>query len=510
MVLNKKLLIDNKDLAEKNSYHDLSHLPEKVIQFGGGNFIRAFCDWMIQEMDEKGVFNGRVVVVQPTPTGKEAGMNEQDGLYTLLVRGIKDGKTVDESRIISSISRCINPYTQWDEFLSCARDLNIKYVFSNTTEAGIVYNPEEKLDDVGLLSFPGKLTRYLYERYLYFKGSEESGMVIIPCELIERNGDQLKNIVLKISENWKLPCGFNTWLEKHNHFLNTLVDRIVPGYPKEDEKQIIERLGYEDKYMTMAECFYLWVIESPEHLKGCIPFHDAGLNVIWADDAYPYKTRKVRMLNGIHIVTVPVGFLYGIETVRECIEHDVIGKFMRSTVYHEIIPSIEGIDKAMLVDFGHSMEERFRNPYIKHKLLTISLNSISKYRERIVPSIIGYKNATGHIPENLCFSFAALLAFYKGEEIRDNLLVCKREGHTYEIKDELDILEFFESAWSTYDSANQSHSLGRIVELILGNERLWGMNLLNVHGLCEKISENLANIINLGMKQAVLKLKALE
>lgn len=502
MILNKQNLSENKELSQKVDYHDFTHLPERIIQFGGGNFIRAFSDWMINELNKQELFNGRIVLVQATPSGKGNEINEQDGLYTVIVRGMKDGKIVDEPNVVSSISRCINPYTEWEEYLKCARDINIKYVFSNTTEAGIVYNPEEKFDEVPISSFPGKLTKYLYERYQYFNGSKESGMVIFPCELIERNGDQLKNIILKISESWGLPDGFSTWINEHNGFFNTLVDRITPGYPKEDAKEVVERLGYEDKLMTTAECFYLWVLEGPLHLKECIPFNKGGLNAIWTNDVYPYKTRKVRMLNGIHIATVPVGLLYGIETVGECIEHSVIGSFMRNTVYNEIIPSIEGVDKSMLVEFGNSMVDRFRNPYIKHKLMTISLNSISKFRERIIPSIIGYKKATGTVPENLAFSFAALIAFYKGEEIRDNLLICKRGNETYEIKDEPYILEFFKNAWSTYDPADEN-SLYKVVESVLQNKRLWDMDLLEAEGLYEKVSENLMRIMKQGVKKAI-------
>ncbi len=462
---------------------------------------------MIQQLNNKGLFNGRIVAVQPIEYGLTKQINEQDGLYTLIIRGIQDGKQVNDPSIISSISRCINPYVDWEDFLKCAENPEIEYVISNTTEAGIAYKPSDKLDDKPAVSFPGKLTQYLYHRYNHFNGSSESGMIIFACELIDRNGDELKKIVLQLADDWKLPEDFKTWLNEHNYFLTTLVDRIVPGYPKDEIDEITKELGYQDKLISTSECFYLWVIEGPEEIKNCIPFEKAGLNVLWTNDVYPYKTRKVRILNGTHTTTVPVGLLYGVDTVGECINHEVIGKFMKKAMHEEIVPSIEGIDIEMLKEFANSIEDRFKNPHISHSLFSISLNGVSKFKERILPSILGYKKFTNKLPENLTFSLAAMIAFYKGTKIEDGKLVAIREKGEYQISDEKDALEIFKEIWIKYEEKNKD--LKYVVETVLQNERLWDMNLLQIEGLYDKVYQDLENILTLGIKESILKLEGM-
>ncbi len=507
MKLNNKLLIDNPNIAERFAYKQgYSQIPEKVIQFGEGNFLRAFSDWMIQELNNKGLFKGRIVAVQPIEEGLAEQINDQDGLYTLIIRGIQDGKQVYQPSIISTISRCINPYSDWDAYLKCAENPNIKYVISNTTEVGIAYNPSDKINDKPALSFPGKLTQYLYHRYNHFNGSEESGMIIFACELIDRNGDELKKIIMQLAEDWKLPETFKTWISEDNYFLNTLVDRIVPGYPANEIEEITKELGYEDKLITTAECFYLWVIEGPEKIKNSIPFKEAGLNVLWTDDIYPYKTRKVRILNGTHTTIVPVGLLYGIDTVGECIKDKVIGKFMKEAMYNEIVPSVEGVDVNMLKDFANSIEDRFKNPYIGHSLFSISLNGISKFKERIIPSILGYYKKNKILPEKLTFSLAATIAFYKGTEIKEDRLIANRQKGEYQINDEKEILEIFKEAWLKHEKDN---NLRDVVESLLQNKRLWDMNLLQIEGLYDKIYQDLKNILFDGIKETISKMNNL-
>ena len=503
-MLNKKLLEDNEALSVKMGYtKEFGSLPEKIIQFGEGNFMRAFSDYMIQQLNQKGLFNGRIVAVQPIQYGLAKEINAQDGLYTLIIRGIDKDIKVDDAVVVSSISRCLNPYTDWDKCLECAQNPEIEYVFSNTTEAGIAYNENDKLGDSPQASFPGKLTNYLYHRYCHFNGARDKGMKIFACELVERGGDKLKTIVLKLIDNWNLPADFRKWIEEDNYFLTTLVDRIVSGYPRDEIAQLTERLGYEDKIMCTAECFYLWVIEGPKCIKECIPFVEGGLNVIWTDDVYPYKTRKVRLLNGTHIATVPVGLLYGLDNVYECINHEVIGPFMEKAMYEEILPSIENIDVLILKEFADSVIQRYKNPYINHKLLAISLNSVSKFKERIIPSLIGYKKRFGTIPQKLAFSFAALLAFYKGSEIKNNKLVIDREKGVCEIIDEVDILKYFLNIWKSYDNSNES--IDYIVKQVFENKRLWDMDLFEINGLYDIVCKDLKNIIDAGIKQAILK-----
>jgi tagaturonate reductase len=507
--LNKKLLKYNLELAGKTEYNpDYAQLPEKIIQFGEGNFLRAFSDWMIDRMNKKNLFNGRIVAVQPIEHGLTDIINEQDGLYTVLIRGIQKGENINRADLVSSISRCINPYVQWDEYLKCAEDINIKYAFTNTTEAGIVYRADDKLDDKPPVSFPGKFTLYLYHRYKHFNGAPESGMVIFAEELIERNGDKLKEIILRFSDDWKLPKEFIKWVNKYNYFLTTLVDRIVPGYPGNEVNELTKRLGYEDKLLCATEPFYLWAIEAPKEVHECIPFREAGLNVLWVDDIYPYKTRKVRMLNGTHIATAPVGILYGIETVRECINHEVLGKYMNQVIHDEILPSIEKIEHKMLKDFADLIEDRFKNPYIEHKLITISLNCISKVKERTIPSIKGYIKAKGNLPEKLTFAMASIIAFYNGAEISKNKLLVRSKNVKYQIDDEKDILEFFREEWTFFNKG--TNSVDELVKNVLQNTRLWDEDLTKIEGLCEGVSAHLKNIIELGIKEAIMKLEGMK
>lgn len=481
----------------------LDNLPEKVIQFGEGNFLRAFVDWMFHQMNKNGLFNGRVVVVQPIAEGLVNMINEQDGLYTLLLRGLKDGKPTEYKEIISSVSRGINPYTQWDEYLKCAENPEIEFVVSNTTEAGISFDKEDKLENTPPVSFPGKLTAYLYHRFKHFNGDAAKGMAIIPCELIDRNGDNLKKTILQFADAWNLPVEFKQWVEKHNQFANTLVDRVVTGYPRDEIKEITNHLGYEDNLVDTGELFHLWVIEGPKDLSDRLPFTKVGLQVIWTDNMAPYRTRKVRILNGAHTSSVPAAFLYGLETVGEMMDHEVLGMFIRQVIYDEIVPSIN-LDKNMLVEFADSVVERFQNPYIKHYLLSILLNSSSKFKTRDLPSIIEYQKLNGKLPEKLVFSLAALISVYKDGKIEGSGMLAKREKGEFTMKDDMHALEFFAKTWGGFDGSKASASA--VAEKVLGNADMWGQNLNQVTGLTEKVADYLYQIASVGIKPTIEKL----
>lgn len=499
--LNKDLLRNNfvilKDLQVKDVPDDL---PERVIQFGEGNFLRAFVDWMIHQMNKNGYFNGKVVVVQPIPNGLIEEINQQDGLYTLILRGLQDGKPTEVKEIISSISRGINPYKQWEEYLACAENPDIEFVISNTTEAGIAYDENDCLENTPPHSYPGKLTAYLYHRFKHFNGEPDKGMVIIPCELIDRNGDNLKKIVLQLAEDWSLPEAFKSWIKDHNLFLNTLVDRVVTGYPKDDINNILKDLGYEDKLVDTGELFHLWVIEGPKELSERLPFTKAGLNVIWTDDMTPYRTRKVRILNGAHTSSVPAAFLYGLDTVGEMMDHEIMGKFTRQVIYDEIIPSID-LDKDMLIDFADSVVDRFRNPYIKHYLVDIMLNSSSKFKTRVLPSILQYKHLHNRLPERLTFSLAALIAIYKNGKIEDNVMRAKREKGEFTMKDDLWVLKLFEKTWENYEGTREAAN--KVTKTVLANSKIWGEDLSKIEGLTEKVSDYLHQITDKGIKATI-------
>jgi len=464
--------------------------PEKVLQFGEGNFLRAFVDWMFNELNKKAGFNGSIVVVQPIDKGMVNMLNEQDGLYTLYLRGLKNGKPESIHETIDVISRGINAYTDFQDYLKTAEGADMRYVISNTTEAGITYDENDKPTDTPPNSFPAKLAVWLYHRYDTFKGDPSKGVHIIPCELIEKNADNLKRIILQLAEKWGYEQGFIDWLNNDCTFSNTLVDRIVPGYPRERIAEITDELGYEDKQVVEGEHFHLWVIEAPEQLQKELPFPSIGLDVKYVKDLTPYRTRKVRILNGAHTALVPVAYLYGIDTVREAVEHPVVGKFFKEELFEEIIPTLD-LQKEELEQFANEVIDRFRNPYIKHQLMSIALNSWSKFQTRVLPSILEYKKRFGKIPERLAFSLAATIEFYKG----------KRGNEDIALNDDAAALKLLKDAWAKSDGSEAS--IKNVVTEVLGYEKNWKQDLNQVEGWNEAVTKQLLNIEKNGMQKAI-------
>lgn len=473
--------------------HHHSKYPERILQFGEGNFLRAFVDSMIHTMNQEADFNSGVVVIQPIQNGLVDILNQQDGLYTLYINGIQGGKVISEHKVIDCITRGISPYTDYDQYLKLAENPELRLVISNTTEAGIILNDKDRLEDRPQVSFPGKLTALLYRRYKFFNGDKSKGFILIPCELIEKNGDKLKETILKLVELWELEVDFRNWILEANTFCNSLVDRIVPGFPRETIQEIYKDLGYEDNIVVEAEPFHLWVIEGPDYVKSEFPADKVGLNVLFVDDITPYRTRKVRILNGAHTSMVPVAYLYGIDTVREAIEDEVIGKFTKDAIFEEIIPTLN-LPKEELESFAKSVIDRFKNPFIKHELMSIALNSMSKFETRVLPSILEYQKRKGKLPQNLTFSLAALINFYRGE----------RNGEKIILSDDVAILELYENLWNEYDGTPEQ--LKTIVATILSLEKIWKMDLSQILGLTDAVTAHLTNILELGMKKAVFEL----
>ncbi len=461
--------------------------PNRVLQFGEGNFLRAFADWMIHEMNQKANFNAGVTVVQPIEKGLIELLNEQEGLYTLYLNGIKDGKALSEHLVIDCIQQGVNPYSNYRAYLDQALNPDLRFVLSNTTEAGISYDPDDALEDMPQKSFPAKLTSLLFKRYRFFKGAKEKGLILIPCELIDRNGDQLKGIILKYAQQWNLEKGFVDWIDEHNIFCNTLVDRIVPGYPKARIDTIIKELGYVDNLVVEGELFHLWVIEGPESIKEEFPTEASGLNVVFTDNLKPFRTRKVRILNGAHTCLVPVGYLYGIDNVRESIENETVGKFIKDVIFEEICPTLE-LPKEDLHAFANDVLDRFRNPYLDHELIAISLNSVSKFKTRVLPSMLEFIKIEQEPPKGLLFSLASLIAFYKGEV----------NGIRIPLNDDQDVLDFFEEQWN-----NNAHDLEKLVTNVLSQEQFWGMDLTPIANLQAEVLNNLQRITKAGMKTAL-------
>jgi tagaturonate reductase len=467
--------------------------PEKVLQFGEGNFLRGFIDWMIHRMNVQGIFNGSVVAVQPTPRGKVVPvLQAQDGLYTVVLRGIDRGEVVDSREVVSSISRGVNPYTEWDSVLEAAANPDIRLVFSNTTEAGLEYAYEEYDPATSPQSFPGKLTACLYHRFNTFHGAPESGWVIIPCELVENNGEVLRERVLQIASDWRLPDAFAEWVKQANRFCNTLVDRIVTGYPRDNAEQFWSELGYRDELITVGEPYHLFAIEADSAVQEIIPFHEAGLNVYWSDVA-PFRELKVRILNGAHTMMAMVGHLYGKKTVLEVMEDPDLAAFIKRGIHEEILPCIE-MEREVKESFAKSVLERFQNPFNKHYLLDIALNSVPKFKARVMPILSRYIAQYGTIPPTIAYALAALLVFYKGEHVEGNQLMGRFGGEEYPIRDQEETLNFMQKAWQ------HSESVADVVTMILANEALWGQNLTAYPGLTDQVINHVSDILQNGVR----------
>ncbi len=381
--------------------------PERVIQFGEGGFLRGFVDWMIQKLNDAGEFNGNIVVVQPIEQGMCDMLTAQNCGYTHVIRGVEGV----EKTIVNSISRCVKPYEDYDAYLALAHNPDFRFIVSNTTEAGISYSEGDKLSDRPAKSYPAKLTALLYERFKAGLG----GFIILPCELIDQNGVKLREIVLRYANEWELGADFINWVEKENHFCFTLVDRINTGYPKGEDMN----LGYEDNLVNTSEYFHLWVIQGDAKLAEEIPFHKIGLNVIWTDNLEMYRTRKVRILNGAHTSTVAYAMLSGFDTVKSCIEDEKMYAYIKKCVFEEIIPTLD-LPKEELVEYANSVLERFANPYINHYWSSIVLNSVSKFKVRVLPSITEYIKRYNKMPETLLFAFAQLIKLYKTDMANDD------------------------------------------------------------------------------------------
>ena len=390
---------------------------ERVIQFGEGGFLRGFVDYFLYKLNEKEVWDGKVVVVQPIEKGMCDLLSSQNCEYNLYLRGIENGETVNERTHIDVMSRCVNPYTEFDAYMELAADPDMRFIISNTTEAGIEYLGTEKFTDRPAKSYPAKLTQLLYHRYELGL----PGFILIPCELIDNNAGFLKEYVLKYAQLWQLPEGFIKWINEECDFCNSLVDRIVTGYPRDEAEELWKEIGYQDNCLDTAEIFHLWVIEG--HHEDELPFNKAGYNIVWTDDVKPYKKRKVRILNGGHTSMVLGAYLYGLTTVGECLKDETVSAFLKKCIFDEIVPTLGNTETD--INFGKAVLERFSNPFIKHQLLSIALNSVSKFQVRVLPTILEYKEKYGAYPPALTFSMAALISFYRTDNANDGEEIMK-------------------------------------------------------------------------------------
>ena len=483
------------------------NLPERVIQFGEGNFLRGFVDWMLERMNQQGLFQGRAVLVQPISQGLCQKINEQDGLYTVLLRGTRGEAMTEACELVTSVSRCVDAYADFESFLGCAKQPELRFVVSNTTEAGIRTDAEDRLDARPSPSFPGKLTQFLHARYRHFAGDPARGMILLPCELIERNGDALARAVHELSARWQLPDAFLSWLRQSCVFTNTLVDRIITGYPKDEVEQLAERLGYQDELSVAGEFFHAWVIESPRPLEDELPLAAAGLNVIWTQDMSPYRERKVRILNGAHTVISLAVFLAGKDTVRECMLDPQFRTYLEGAIYEEILGTLS-LPAEELASFAAAVLERFESPFIRHRLLSISLNSVSKYKARVLGSVLDNQRKFGRSSPRLAFALAALIAFYRGDQLENGALRGSRGGEPYEIRDDLAVLEFFANAWPAAAASGATRqACAELVSCLLARQDFWGREATElVPEFGAAVSDHLHAICSLGVRPALDRL----
>ncbi len=471
----KRLTRENANITET--------LPIKVVQFGEGNFLRAFVDFVIDKLNKEANFNAGVAVVQPLAKGLIDMLDEQDGLYNLFMKGVKQGKEIQEQRTISCIQKGINPYFDYNEYLQLAEEESLEFIISNTTEAGIAYDKTDTLEGAPHNSFPAKLTALLYRRFKHFTGDSAKGLTIIPCELINYNADTLKKIILQYAELWELEADFVSWINNSNSFHNTLVDRIVPGYPKDDIKSYQSKLELEDKLIVSAEVFLLWVIEGGEALKAKIPFGKIDENILVVEDMQPYRTRKVRILNGAHTTMVPFSLLFGNETVKETVDHKFTGTFVKEAIFDEIIPTLS-LPEEELKTFAEEVLDRFRNPFIKHQLASIALNSVSKFKVRVLPSLLAFQKENNRLPLHLTFAFACLIRFYRGEW----------NNHTLPVNDDDAVVAELKRIW-------ESHSYQEISAQALKNEKFWDQDLTQIPELKEQVAVALELIETKGIEE---------
>lgn len=464
--------------------------PERIIQFGEGNFLRAFVDWIVWNMNEKVDFNSSVVVVQPIEKGMVDILNEQDCLYHVNLQGLDKGVPVNSLTMIDVISRALNPYSQFEEYLKLAEQPEIRFVISNTTEAGIAFDPTCKLTDRPSSSYPGKLTQLLYHRFKTFNGDLSKGLILFPCELIFLNGHRLKEAIYQYIDLWELGLDFKKWFDEACGVYATLVDRIVPGFPHKDIEEIKEKLQYNDKLTVQAEVFHLWVIEAPQEVALEFPADKAGLNVLFVPDEKPYHDRKVVLLNGPHTVLSPVAFLSGIDIVREACQDKVVGKYINRVIYNELIETLD-LPEAELQQFAKDVLERFNNPFVDHQVTSIMLNSFPKYKTRDLPGLKTYLERKGKLPEGLVLGLAAIITYYKGG-IREDGTEIKRN-------DAPEIIALLDELWATDNTEKIAHG-------VLSADFIWEEDLNEISGLTEQIKLYLDLIQKEGMLQTVKRI----
>lgn len=496
-LLSRAFVAEHRERLPVTTVGPLDAKPERVIQFGEGNFLRAFAEWHFQELARQGLFHGRVVIVQPLETGSVDALNAQDGVYTLVRRGLAGGRAVEETDIITIVGRGLDPYAHFEDFVRCAGNPDLRFMISNTTEAGIAYRPVPRPEGRCPETFPAKVAWFLYERHNRFAGAPDKGLIVLPCELIEENGAALLRCVLRHAADWGLGPEFAGWVERSNHFCDTLVDRIVPGHPRDEMEALEAKLGFADPMLVASEIFHLWVIRGDPEVKRELPFEAAGLNVVWAESLAPFRTLKVRILNGAHTAFALAAFLAGADTVREGLEDPLVGGFVEKALYDEIIPTLD-VPREEAEAYAATVLERFKNPFIKHVLLGIALNSVAKFKVRVLPSVLRFVEKYGEAPDALALSLAALIFFYRGTRDGARTSSGRRRGEPYRIQDDDAVLDFFAEREALYAGDGE-----RLCRETLGRADFWGLDLTPIPGFLPAVARHFEVLRAEGVREAL-------
>lgn len=477
-------ILSNSQLGER------TERPVKIVQFGGGNFLRAFVNWMVDILNEKTDFNGAVAIVKPTAGGDYQELKEQDGLFTVLLDGFANGKVVEERRIVKSVQKVVHAYNEWEAYLKLAESSDVRFVVSNTTEAGIKFNAEDRFNEGVPGEFPAKLTKWLHHRFMHFNGDEAKGCYMLPCELIENNGEALKETILSYIDHWNLGADFKNWILKSNYFCSTLVDRIVSGFPKEKAEAIEQELGYKDQLLVSGEYYHSWIIQKDGQIANELPFSKTGLNVQFVDDAAPYRDMKVRILNGAHTAMVPVGYLSGLRLVKDVMSDTEVSTFVEELLMQEVILTLNFSDEERKA-YANDILDRFRNPRIEHQLMSIALNSVSKFVARLQATLKDYVALKSEVPPRISLGLAALIRFYKGEW----------QGETIALKDDAQAISIFIEQWSALSAGSLSYNA--FADNILAQKELWQEDLTQVEGLSAQIATYLEKMDKEGIRPII-------
>lgn len=478
------------EILNSNAITDRKSLPIKVMQFGGGNFLRAFVDISIQKINNATTFNAGVAVIKPTARGDYQELKSQDGLFSVQLEGYENNIFVQDLTVVNCIQKVINPYSEWQKYIDLSKTPELRFIISNTTEAGIVFNSDDAFDHTPPKEFPAKLTVWLFHRFTHFNGALDKGCILLPVELIDKNGEALKQCILQYADHWSLSDAFKNWISEACIFYNTLVDRIVSGYPKDKIEEIEAKLGFKDQLTVAGELYQSWLLEGPDDILNEFPFNKTDLNIELVSDLESYRNLKVRILNGAHTSMVPVAYLLGERLVKDAMKNTLVANFIHQVLMSEVLETLD-FPQDYKEQFVNDVVNRFKNPALEHQLISIALNSTSKFVTRLLPSLKDYLKIKGSLPTNITFALSALIQFYEGSFNNDKI----------NLNDTSSVLEYFSITWEQF--RENDIDLNTLTTRLLGNSDIWQEDLNQITGLTNMVYNNLSNIEKYGFEEAV-------